>query len=582
MKHLLPTAVELALAATRLSSSLQRRVKAWAGSVSSCGERFFSEELLLSASVLFLPVLFMTAAFSLFSNIGLGRWVFPAGLLLWGIAVVALHREERCQRLAATLLLLLVAFALAAWALSFVLDDGYDSRTYQAKAVLALLKGVNPYWQSADWVTYTYPAAYWLLSSSLAVWTQIFGASFAFTVVAALAAFLCARRFLATLPTLSRVRRNLLAALLAANPIVFWGFFAHYSDGLLAATLLSVFMLMLCFVSEQGSHKEDKRRMRRMALFIATLLVLLINIKFTGPVYGGILGLTALAYGIRRGASRKTLLRLAGLGSAAAILGVALFGFYPYMTNVRQHANPFHPMYPAIVFGEKVSQQRQKISLMESADPILSKKSNYERWWISLFSTTAKAWNSPTPLAPFSSRLSGSFLNGFGSLFSGSLLLCLTLAFFVRHRGAWVAMAGVMASILFTEASVSFRLAPQNWWLPMLFLVFLLAPDKKQPPLSRAQKAIVFFVVASMLYISIARLNSHSSYAISKSRIVRQVEQQGGWFMTPDTRLKKSDTRVFFNYYDSGLSGVHLPTMPECPEGAETRKPVYGLMLCKP
>ena len=55
----------------------------------------FSEELLLSASVLFLPVLYMTAALSLLSGIGLGRWVFPTGLLLWGVAVVACYTEKK-------------------------------------------------------------------------------------------------------------------------------------------------------------------------------------------------------------------------------------------------------------------------------------------------------------------------------------------------------------------------------------------------------------------------------------------------------------------------------------------------------
>ena len=291
----------------------------------------FSEELLLSASVLFLPVLYMTAALALLSGIGLGRWVFPTGLLLWGAAVVMLHREERWQRLAVTLLLFLMAFALAALLTRFSLDGRWDSRAYHARAVFGLLKGINPYWESAHWVTLPYPAAHWMLSASLVLWTQTFEASFAFTLVAVVVAFLCARRFLVTLPRLSRAKsrpwRNVLAFLLAFNPIAAFCLFAHYTDGLLVSILLSVFLLMLCFVSED---KVQSRRTRlRTALLIAALLVLLVNIKFTGLVFGGILGLTALAYGIRRGASRTTLLRLVGLGSAAAILGVALFGFLP-------------------------------------------------------------------------------------------------------------------------------------------------------------------------------------------------------------------------------------------------------------
>ena len=203
---------------------------------------FFSEELLLSASVLFLPVLYMTAALALLSGVGLGRWVFPTGLLLWGIAVVALHERERWQRLLATLLLFLAVFALAAWALSFLVDWGYDSRAYHTIGVRGFADGINPYLQPDHWITYPYPAAHWLLSSSFILWTQIFTASFAFTPIAVVATFLCARRFFATLPHLPLFWRNVLAFLLAANPIATLGFFTHINDGLLASTLLSVFL----------------------------------------------------------------------------------------------------------------------------------------------------------------------------------------------------------------------------------------------------------------------------------------------------------------------------------------------------
>ena len=554
---------------------------------------FFSECLFLSASVLFLPVLYMTTALALLSGIGLGRWVFPTGLLLWGAAVVMLHEREGWKRALVTLLLLLVAFALAAFLTSLILDGEYDSRVYHAQAIFSLLDGVNPYQYPAHWETYTYPMAHWLLSASFVLWTQTFTASFAFTPVAVFAAFFCARRFFATLPNLSRFWRNVLAFLLAANPIATWCFFTHYNDGLLASTLLSVFFLMLSFVVEDATQGRTTRR--RTALYVVALLVLLINIKFTGLVYGGILGLTALAYGIRRGASRKTLLQLVGLGGGAAILGVALFGFYPYATNAYRHGNPVHPFYPAIVFGEEVSKKhKQKTVFMEDTSHVLSGRSQYEKWWISLFSQKTESFWKPAPLPPFSSLIPLSFLQGFGSLFSGSMLLCLTLVLFVRHRGAWVVLAGIMISVLAFGVGSSFRHAPQNWWLPLLFLVFLLAPDNRknllarlpriQAPRFQAQTAriLVFLVTACLLYTSVLRLAAFGERSVSLSWAVRQAERQGGWFVTPDTSLEDWATPVFFHYYESGLSSVRLPTLSECPETAKKRKIISGLMLCKP
>ncbi len=546
--------------------------------------RFFSEELLLSASVLFLPVLYMTAAFALLSDIGIdmerGRWVFPTGLLLWGVAVAALHREERWHKQAATLLLLLAGFALAAWATSFFLDRGWDGRTYHAQSILALLDGGNPYRHPNTWGTryvyYTYPAAHWLLSSSLIVWTKLFTASFAFTALSVLTAFLCARRYLATLQHLSRFWRHVLAFLLAANPIAIWCYFVHSVDGFFVSTLLSVFLLMLCFVSE--GKRQSRTTQLRAAVYIVCLLVLLVNIKFTGLVFGGILGLTALAYGARRGASRATLLRLAGLGSAAAILGVALFGFYPYATNTALHKNPF---YPAIFFdkGKKTSDITRPL-----VSPEFYKRSHYEKWWLSLFSKPVNGEWRLAPLPPFSSLRPTSFISSLGPLFGGSWLLCMSLVFFVRHRGAWFVLAGIMVSILSTSASFHFRLTPQNWWMPILFLVFLLAPDEKKNLLSRAQRAqriAVFAVVACLCYDSFQSANFYGVAAIKTMRVVKQAEQQGGWFLVPDLLMKRK-ALAFFRYYDSGFSGVRLPTLSQCPEKAEKMIPIHGLALCKP
>ena len=559
------------------SSSATRRLSQTAERV----QHLFSECLLLSASVLFLPVLYMTAALSLLSGVGLGRWVFPTGLLLWGVAVVTLHRKDGWQRTVATLLLFLIAFALSAWAFSFLVGGYYDSRTYHAQAILALLDGINPYSFSTRWTTYTYPMAHWLLSASFIRWTQIFMASLAFTPIAVLAAFLCARRFFATMPQLSRVWRNFLAFLLACNPIATFSFFVHYNDGVLASTLVSVFLLMLCFVVDDATQSRTTRL--RTALYIVALLVLLVNLKFTGIFFGGILGLTALAYGVRRGASRKTLLYFAGLGSGAAILGVALFGFFPYATNIYHYDNPVHPFYPASVFGEEVSKQKQKVVFVEEASPVLSGRSHYEKWWISLFSKAGKTWQDPIPLPPFSSLKTLSFVHGFGSLFGGSLLLCLTLVLFVRHRGAWIVLAGVAASVFSFGVGFSFRHAPQNWWLPLLFLVFLLAPDDRKNLLSRAQKLVVFVVTACLLYISVSRLDTFGELAVKNSRKVRKAEQQGGWFVTVDPGIVNDwDRKHFFHYYESGLSSVRLPTLSECPDTAKQRKIIPGLMLCKP
>ena len=540
---------------------------------------FFSEELLLSASVLFLPVLYMTAALALLSGVGLGLWVFPTGILLWGTAVVMLHKREGWKRALVTLLLLLVAFALAVWGTSHTLDIFWDSRQYHTSALTDLLNGFNPYFHKELWY-YTYPAASWLLSASLVLWTRSFETAFVFTPVAALAAFLCVRRFLFLLG-LSRPWRFCLSALFVANPFTMLRVFSFYNDGILASMLLSVFALMLCFVFDEGSHPQDKRRMLRTAVLIAVLLVFLVNIKFSGIAYGGVLGLTALAYGIRRGASRRLLVQLAGLGTFAFLSGVLVFGFYPYVLNTMRHQNPFHP---AALFDKQANSKATII--FEKYDPAFTAMSQYEQWWNYLFGYQKKGEQglAPEPLPPFSFAKTVPWRRSLGSFFSGSLLLCLTLVFFVRHRGAWIVMAGVFASVFVAGIGFAFRNTPQNWWLPLWVLVFVLAGERGKTFLSRGPSLAAVVVALCMLVVT-TKTYIPMRKGIVHALSVRKMEQVGGWHVVPDLNLSETPynmRRDFFNYYKSGLSGVRLPTLSECPEKAEERRIFRGLILCRP
>ena len=540
---------------------------------------FFSEELLLSASVLFLPVLYMTAALALLSGIGLGRWVFPTGLLLWGVAVVALHKREGWKRALVTLLLFLTVFALAAWGTSHTLDIFWDSRQYHTLALTDLLNGFNPYFHKELWY-YTYPAASWLLSASLVLWTQSFETTFVFTPVAALAAFLCVRRFLFLLG-LSRPWRFCLSALFVANPFTMPRVFSFYNDSILVSMLLSVFALMLCFVFDEGSQPQDKRRILRTAVLIAVLFVFLVNIKFSGIAYGGVLGLTALAYGIRRGASRRLLVQLAGLGTFAFLLGVLVFGFYPYALNTMRHQNPFHP---AALLDKQANSKASVV--FEKYDPAFTAMSQYEQWWNYLFGYQKRGEQglAPEPLPPFSFAKTVPWRRSLGSFFSGSLLLCLTLVFFVRHRGAWIVTAGVFASVFVAGIGFAFRHTPQNWWLPLWILVFVLAGERGKTFLSRGPSLVAVVVALCMLVVT-TRMYIPMRKGIVHALSVRKMEQVGGWHVVPDLNLSEipyNMRRDFFNYYKSGLSGVRLPTLSECPEKAEQRKLILGLVLCRP
>ena len=555
-------------------------------------ERIVKDDLLLSITLLFLPIIYMLAAFSLLANIGLGRWVLPSALLLWATAVALLHRDKSWQKIAVQLLLFLIAFALIALVTSQFLDTNYDSREYHHKAIQALLDGANPFYEPLKWGTYSYPIAHWLISLSLIFWTNSIEASFALTAPAILTAFICSWRFIETLPAINRTWHMILATMLAANPIAIWTLFNHYNDGVFVSTLLSSFMLMLAFVA-QGKNQKKKphvARTRRYYIYITVSLILLINIKFTGLLFGAILGITALAYAIainkNNKKARKTILQLLALGTVAPIIALVIFGFFPYATSTIHNKNPF---YSTNIYDE----QGNKMGTI--VKPLFEKKfydrSNYEKWWIALFSKPQKNffWK-PSPLPPFSSISPLAFARTFGSFFSGAMILCLTLILFIRNKAAWIIISGIIISIFITEVGFFFRLAPQNWWIPILILIFFFAQDKKDKnknnPIHQSEKTpkapkimaiiIVLCLVQSPAFIF---LNYATVSVLMKSKIA-EMRKQGGWYVTIDENLPQKNR--FFRYYASGLTGVRLPALEKCPENAQKQKIHYGLMLCRP
>ncbi len=553
-------------------------------------EKIIGDDLLLSVALLFLPVIYMLAALSLITNIGLGKWVLPTGLLLWAASVISLHREERWQKIVAHLLLFLGVFALFALVASQMLDIHWDSRTYHYAAVQMLLDGVNPFYEPLNWSPLAYPTAYWLLSSSMVLWTNSIEASSALTAPAILVAFICSWRFIASFKGINRTWRLLLAVLLAANPIAIWTLITHHVDGMLVSTMLSSFMLMLLFVSQgkktpQTLQKAQRTKTRRYYIHIAISLILLINIKFTGLVFGAILGLTALAYGIAvNGNSKQTrgrLRQLVGIGTIASMLAVIFFGFFPYATNTIHKKNPFHSVNRYDEQGNKVSNVVQIL-----LEPEFHDRSYYEKWWISLFSKNKKNSRDPAPLPPFSSIIPFSFLSGFGSIFSGAMLLCLTLVLFIRNKAAWIIISGVFASIFITEAGFYSRLTPQNWWIPIMILVFFLAQEGKAKrkffPIPKAPKIMAVFISICLLQPPSIFLHFAKEAIIVKGKVT-SLQKQGGWYVTKDKDLQHEYQRIaFFRYYASGLTGVRLPELEECPENAQQQKVHHGLTLCRP
>ena len=529
-----------------------------------------ANQVFFSVIVLSLPIVYITGVSGLFLGFSIGQWVLPSALLLLLGSVAFLHRKEKPYKLLFTFFLFLLFFAFLALFASQLFDTKYDSRAYHASANLALLDGANPLHEPKNWHNYHYPVAHWIISASLISWTQSFEASFSLTYLATLVGVFASWRFLASLPRITKFWRISLASLFALNPITIWCFFTGYIDGFLVSILLSSFTLMLIFCTE-----EDKQQRFRYGSYIVVLLILLINIKFSGLIYGGILGITALLYAWAQKVKWKSILRLVGLGTVAGILGTSIFGFFPYVTNAIADKDPFSSAFDTNHEGKK----QNRIDHFFSDD--FNKRTRYEKAWISLFSQSSGGWNR-TELPPFSSTNPTSFLLGFGSIFSGALLLCLTLVFLIRDRASWIILGGIACSIFSTEAAFYFRLSPQYWWLPLFFIAFFFAQEKKLA-LGRLPQIMAIVIFLCLFWTVQYKWKKKLRYQLYvRKHIVENLLHKEGWYAAPDITLEDEIlARYLYNYYSSGLTSLKLPIRKSCPPDAEQKKLPIGIVLCR-
>ena len=566
-------------------------------------EKALADKIFFSLLILSLPIVYITGASCLLLGISIGKWVLPIALFLLTGSVILLHREENILSFFIYLIIFLLLFGLCAFISSQFYDIYHDSRVYHAKAVLDLLDGINPYHNPSNWHNFHYPAGHWVISTSLITWTKSFEANFSLTYVASLVAWFASWRFLYSLKTLSQFWRISLSLLLSLNPITIRFYFSHHVDGFLVSILLSAFMLMLLLSQE----KEEKQRFL-YGLYTLVLVILLINVKFTGLAYGGVLGITALLYAWMKKTPRCQILHLIGIGAGGFILGTVVFGFFPYTTNAIKDKHPFSSAF--VIDKQGIKRDRIEHFFSDS----FNQRSRYEKVWISLFSKPLKKGVSvPEPFPPFAvgnlfdyfllgfdllltgrsvskplpsfdnGNLFHSFRFGFGSLFSGTLLLCLTLVFFIRDRCAWVLLGGIICSIFITSVSFDFRLTPQHWWVPIFVITFLILPYKQQERKRRKPPQIMLIVIfVCMLCISGYNLIGQFLRHLVISQSVKELIKEEGWYGTPDISLKNDLRQSMYRYYKSGLSNLNIPIREFCPLSAKQKKPFnYGIILCR-
>jgi hypothetical protein len=476
--------------------------------------------LTLGCSILVsLTTVVVVGVLGLALGVGIGAWLTVPALAaaIW----VAFHAwrgaPDRTRRVVITVAAFCVVVVAAHVAASFEGDTSFDGRHYHAEAVWALAGGWNPIRDAAlphpadqgtDRIN-SFPKAMWIVeATALDVTHNIDSVKGAGLLVAAAVA-LIGFGVLASLG-LAIGWAVVLALVLALNPVASAQFATKMVDGIIGGLLIVAVLLVVLM-----SVGRRVRLLPATALFGSVLLM--INVKYSGLVYAGVLVALAVICAMVVKDMQPRRWALVGLLVASAALGL-LVGWNPYVTNTQRHDNPLYilvgkgsvdPAGPQTTGRMKRVSEPERLLISLGARPSNSAANARVRLPLLIKPSDFSAFRSP-----------GLAVGGFGPLFSAVVLGALVLTIIAaatRFRDFhWPAAVLFVSAFLLAGAWVVTpgawiaRLAPELWAVPPLIIAALL--------IAWTQPLLRFLAIATLVLVTVNAVGVAGAAAVWNRR----------------------------------------------------------------
>jgi len=453
--------------------------------------------------------------------------------------------------LAVTLTLLAVAVSAAFYDLS------WDGQWYHQVGVYRIAAGWNPLKapmqafapHNTEWVRHYAKGPWYIGAAMMALFHHIEWGKFV-TWITLDAAFLAV--WAACLDAgMRRTRALALAAVVALNPLVTSESLSYLVDGLMVSYLA-------CYVAALFS---GFRRANPLIIFTGAAAVIgSINAKFTGLVF---LCFVCAGAGLYCLIKRRNLVwRFTALNLAAIVLGTAVFGYNPYITNMIHRGNPFYPLLGSAAHPSHAQQYNDQIEKYETPHNMMGRP-RLVRFGYALFGRPGSQpfFNGPDArlmwpfLVPLKDlglyRFHEVRIAGFGPLFSGVLLISLALTVWLWFRdrpSRWLISISCLvlaASLLISKHTWWARYGPQMWWLALVPLVLIFRGRYGRVPTGLAW-GLIGLLTVNILLVTAIRLHWEVTATHTLRRQLttlrdsgREIEIDMQWFGEPvGERLK--------------------------------------------
>jgi hypothetical protein len=436
---------------------------------------FLSFFLLIQLLVMFCfsigsSVLSGIAPLALFISLAIGDWFFRR------------NGGHGLQRIAAPAIVLVV-LAIALFLAKSFFDMSWDGLWYHQTAVYQMSHGWNPIYDPLhsfsshlqDWLRF-YAKGPWYIALALFETTHNIEMAKAAPWLALVATFSVV--FAVSIDFgMSRSKAAIIAALVSLNPVVICQLASYLVDGLLISFLA-------CFIAAMLSWFRHRNVQALMIAMIAAILC--INTKLTGLVY---ICFFIAAGGLYVLIMRRDLLwRYAAIQVTFIVIGTAVFGYNPYVTNTIHRGHPFYPMLGTTAYPSLSQRGYDMIEIFETPHNMTG-RNRFVRFAYSIFGHPGPQafynGENATLMWPFNIRWEDVSvfrfhevrISGFGPLFSGALLIGLLLLVIAivkigKPSELYILfIATIILSLLVSIHTWWARYGPQFWWLPIVAII---------------------------------------------------------------------------------------------------------------
>lgn len=497
----------------------------------------FCWSLVATLSIFFcLTHLFVIASFSAGWSVSPGA--APTAFLISIVAGCLLAgrnglRHSSMVSMIASCAVVVVSFILA----NAFYDMSWDGLWYHQTAVYQMSDGWNPLRDPMHnfvphlqtWLRY-YAKGPWYIALALFTTTGNIEMSKAAPWIALAASYFAV--FAASLDFgIRRRKAALIAALVSLNPVVICQLASYLVDGLLISFLA-------CFVA--ALFRWFRKPNLITLIVISSSAIICINAKLTGLVY---LCFFVAAGGIYLLIRRRDLFwKYAGMQGAVIVLGMALFGFNPYITNMIHRGHPFYPILGTAAYPSMSERGQDPIERDETPHNMVG-RSRFIRFGYAIFGRPGSQpffqGENASLMWPFDVGWKDFHIfyfhevriSGFGPFFSGAFIFSLFLFTFVLARPTipriiiFIFVGATVFSLLISNHSWWARYAPQLWWLPVFAVIAGMISNVRFVRRSAYVLAAVLLVNAALITVA------HFQWEIEATRTTNEqmtlLRQQG-------------------------------------------------------